>query len=1065
MFLLTIFLAHSVDVYASCSDANRLATWVQLFQSGNPQADSNGDTVLSGADYNAYINLNCPSLESRTNSIPVNFLSPGHEGPYSELLGVSNRCPEGSEPVEIIEKRSAPGFAFYDMPLIACMASANDSGGFTIPESGSDQDVLYFGGAFGQYKDYDTPKPNPIGGDPLWHPNPYTGTATCDTSKGFEVFNLQGFKGSDWAINVCFAKKSASDEAPYPDKKFHGFSKNQNGCSQGQAKMIHGTVGSPHFNDGTNMDESLYICVEDVTDNPNNGEGVQIASLSLLGLDSYDQDEEASLVATLQNGSEISKDTAFAFTIGANVSVDGQLVDSNYPHDLNGDGQISSDETPVNPSFRVRFTYEKTSGEPLNRPTPVVQSFAPYTIGTSQEYGDGSQRFFFWARGDRSVGTYVVTATPIEINSNTAIGDSVSVSFSITGDDDGNNNSDDLTAPTGLTGSNVSTNAFRLNWDAVSGAASYKVYLNESQNNTSSDTTSNISGLSADTPYSVAVRAVDANGNDGPLSAAITVRTDEDDNNSDDNNVDPNLDTEGWSILEPSSDSLMVHVSTSGNDNNPGTVAQPIRTLEEAKQRVRDGKPDWILLKRGDTWRDEHFGNWEKGGRSRDEKMVITSYGTGPRPKIYPAIWDRTDSDGNYLDTNNRTFLRFKTYTASGNKIAHVAVRDLDVEAQVVAGKGVGIEATMNFGNETTHGTLEDVLIEGNKLSGFFHNMTIQSQKVVSGLEPKDIFIRRNIIKDARGGSHAQGIFANGIRNLVIQQNVIYRNAWDVNRGRDATATIFAHCVYIQRLDSFIHTLTFEENFVADCGSHALQARDGGVIANNFAVDNPIGLQSGNENDENKEKPAYTEFVDNVIMDGIDQNSGQRRGWHLVVQGLRASASGERSLIANNIMSDTLGRGSQPRGISVGGKAQYDTQLKNVEFRGNIVNDLPGLNVGDGAILFDDVIFRLNRFITGDLGVFDISAQNWAATYIDNKYSGTQDLPPSQGWTEFNPNDPSEGFVDRSRNLDSYAEMVLGAGKDREDFYREITNLQRGNWDESLTAPAINDYIREGFGR
>ena len=93
--------------------------------------------------------------------------------------------------------------------------------------------------------------------------------------------------------------------------------------------------------------------------------------------------------------------------------------------------------------------------------------------------------------------------------------------------------------------------------------------------------------------------------------------------------------TDGWTNLGASSDSRMIHVSSSGgNDSNPGTLAKPIKSLAKARTLVRDKMPDWVLLKRGDTF-NESFPDWVVSGRSASEMSVITAYGTGARPKVF----------------------------------------------------------------------------------------------------------------------------------------------------------------------------------------------------------------------------------------------------------------------------------------------------------------------------------------------------------------------------------------------------------------------------------------------
>lgn len=86
-------------------------------------------------------------------------------------------------------------------------------------------------------------------------------------------------------------------------------------------------------------------------------------------------------------------------------------------------------------------------------------------------------------------------------------------------------------------------------------------------------------------------------------------------------------------------DSRLIYVSSSaGNDANDGlTPASPKATLQGAVSCLRDGSPDWLFLRRGDSW-TEGFGPFEFSGRSESEPIVITAYGPGlENPRVFPA--------------------------------------------------------------------------------------------------------------------------------------------------------------------------------------------------------------------------------------------------------------------------------------------------------------------------------------------------------------------------------------------------------------------------------------------
>src|SRR5215212_1459573 len=95
------------------------------------------------------------------------------------------------------------------------------------------------------------------------------------------------------------------------------------------------------------------------------------------------------------------------------------------------------------------------------------------------------------------------------------------------------------------------------------------------------------------------------------------------------------LDANGFTNITPSADGKIVYVSnTAGNDANSGSSASSaVKSIAKGALLLRNGSPDWLLLKSGDVWR-EAFPGWNKSGRSADEPMVIGAYGEGDRPWI-----------------------------------------------------------------------------------------------------------------------------------------------------------------------------------------------------------------------------------------------------------------------------------------------------------------------------------------------------------------------------------------------------------------------------------------------
>lgn len=95
-------------------------------------------------------------------------------------------------------------------------------------------------------------------------------------------------------------------------------------------------------------------------------------------------------------------------------------------------------------------------------------------------------------------------------------------------------------------------------------------------------------------------------------------------------------------------DSRLVYASaSSGNDANDGlTPATPKRTLAAAAELMRQGFPDWLLLRRGDQW-NEGLAGFSFSGRSVSEPAVVTAYGPGgAAPRVMPSDPTRARPDG-----------------------------------------------------------------------------------------------------------------------------------------------------------------------------------------------------------------------------------------------------------------------------------------------------------------------------------------------------------------------------------------------------------------------------------
>ena len=75
-------------------------------------------------------------------------------------------------------------------------------------------------------------------------------------------------------------------------------------------------------------------------------------------------------------------------------------------------------------------------------------------------------------------------------------------------------------------------------------------------------------------------------------------------------------DSQGWTVVTPSADSRIIHVSSAGNDANDGlSPATPLATIAHARTLIRAGFPDWVVLRRGDSFTNQRFSGWNFSGQ------------------------------------------------------------------------------------------------------------------------------------------------------------------------------------------------------------------------------------------------------------------------------------------------------------------------------------------------------------------------------------------------------------------------------------------------------------------
>lgn len=220
---------------------------------------------------------------------------------------------------------------------------------------------------------------------------------------------------------------------------------------------------------------------------------------------------------------------------------------------------------------------------------------------------------------------------------------------------------------------------------------------------------------------------------------------------------------DGWTVFEPAADTTIVYVSSStGDDNWSGLAPEwdgvngPKRSIAEAIALMQDGKPDWLLFKRGDTWIDETMGNWKISGRSAAEPVIIASYGEATERPRFEV---------------NSTWLFCHGGGGASEQRSHVRILGVNVymyskapdDRRFTGGGGSCLQWLRDGG---------DVLVEDIKCE--YAQFNLQSN-------PTGLFtVRRSVFTHSYSlNSHAQNMYTSIGSPLVIEENVFNHGGWN----------------------------------------------------------------------------------------------------------------------------------------------------------------------------------------------------------------------------------------------------------------------------------------------
>ncbi|HZL72111.1 MAG TPA: hypothetical protein VFC86_06610, partial [Planctomycetota bacterium] len=500
----------------------------------------------------------------------------------------------------------------------------------------------------------------------------------------------------------------------------------------------------------------------------------------------------------------------------------------------------------------------------------------------------------------------------------------------------------------------------------------------------------------------------------------------------------------GWTELAPSADTLTIYVSSStGNNTNDGlSPATPKATINAGKALVRDGMPDWLLLKAGDTWTGQGLGDWTKSGRSASEPIVIGSYGTGARPLIRTGT-----SDG----------------VSMFDPVSHVVIVGLHFIAHTYDG-------SQDTCGMRLLGTLDDILVEDCFVQGYSDNIIVIAVNGAGSLT--NFRLRRCVIADSYSdAAHSQGIYTEGVDGLLIEECVFDHNGWKEGAG-GSPATIFNHNTYINatsnvvlRGNMFLRASSIGNKFNADNSGDSQNS----LVENNFYIEGEVAISAGgNTNDALR----FVDFTirNNVMMHiGRTQPTNRDLAWYVDVQDWDGGSIEDNLFLRQPDVSNSFSinlAGSTERQMTISGNLFYGVRGENLIF------DVAGSETG--------ILVQGNEFqdpVEGSHLVVHSGSFN-PATYQGNSYFSSAAAGSWFGvngtnrsfaqWVtasgETGATSGAVAYPDPSRDEVTY-QVSLGGTATFAAFIAEARLQSKANWRPAYTADGINDYIRAGFGR
>lgn len=541
--------------------------------------------------------------------------------------------------------------------------------------------------------------------------------------------------------------------------------------------------------------------------------------------------------------------------------------------------------------------------------------------------------------------------------------------------------------------------------------------------------------------------------------------------------IDLPKDANGWTVFSPSSDSRIVYVAASGNNDtckyylptdpeigsdplNPTGSILPCATIGTpgAFPKTRSGSPDWILFKRGDSF-SGGVGFAHRSGRSATEPFVVGAYGASGASPILKLTSDNIGIQSN----SGRVWLAFFGLDFYSYKRDPVGAEydPLNIDYN---------EGVYLYGGSSD--SYEGLLIEGCRFRSTNFGMHLAFTTAANG-----VIIRRNVFTDNYPStSNAMGVLADEIDGLLFEENVFDKGGWYSKDGSGGVGegNIYNHNTYVGRVRNvewrnnvFMRPSNMHNKFVESEGTKSYNIN----IYNNLYIDGPMGIGIETNNLSIPDRLQDIMIYDNVFTSlGRTDPTGQGIANYIQVAGWKVGS------VFNNLIAHA--GVPENNGTVIGFDLWTNSDLNIYD---NVFHDI----LGDGYAfkvpatntnlsITDNIVHNYNSSAILVAKAFTIPLSA-STTLSGNKYyyntsttgfnTGGSTITLAQWQSDTGDTSVFEqvSFPDSTRSIETYMTSI-GDTATIDAFIAKCRTQDRYNWDVECSADAVNDYLRTGFG-